>query len=189
MGKKKNQISKRQFGLAKRRSLVADYYDGRRSCEQVRVILEEKHEIKVSADTIERDVKFLQKKFVEEGHLNIQSNLIRELRDLNQMERTCNEKLEGCSKPWQGARWMEERRKIKEHRARLLGLYAPDKRVSMEIKTEVSKEDRDEVLKAVVADIRADNLPSVQIPGSDDVIEIDNSDITIIEEIEKREVG
>ena len=100
--------------------------------------------------TVYRDIKWLKKEWEKERISHIDDLRMKELAELDEMEKICMEKLEGCANPWQGTRWIEERRKIKERRAKMLGLDAPDRAVHMNANIQVSKDDADKVVAAIL---------------------------------------
>ena len=99
---------------------------------------------------IERDIIALENEWKESRIDNIDAVRLRELAHLDEMERICIERLEKCTNPTQGSRWMEERRKIKEQRAKLLGLNAAQQYEIRGEMTVIPKEQRDQALLAVL---------------------------------------
>lgn len=101
--------------------------------------------------TISRDIKAIHKEWSAQCVDNIHIVRIRELADLDEMEKECIIRLEELKKhPHQGSRWMEERRKIKERRARMLGLDTEQRYVVRKEITIVDKAKRDEVMLAAL---------------------------------------
>jgi hypothetical protein len=113
--------------------------------------------------TVYKDVIAIRQEWKKDRLDHVEEVRMRELAELDEMERICMERLIGCTQPWQGARWMEERRKIKERRAKLLGLDAPEKRLNFGAQVTLNKGEAKEVIDAIR--ISADPL---QIPMDDD---------------------
>jgi len=104
----------------------------------------------VDRSTISKDIKAIHKEWMAQSLDNLHIVRLRELVDLDDMEKICIQKLAAIKSPTQGSRWMEERRKIKERRARLLGLDAEQRySVKREI-TIITKEKRDAVVLAAL---------------------------------------
>jgi len=106
----------------------------------------------VDVSTISRDIRYLDKQWVETQNLNIGDLRNRELRELDEMEQICILRLEALiSSPTKGARWMEERLKIKQRRAQLLGIDAATKFEVHKPSQGISKEKRDEMARAAIS--------------------------------------
>jgi len=135
---------------ARRKVMTPQQYKRRERRAQISELYKKKYMVHEIADmvgtsitTVSKDIKYLHNLWEKSQIENIKSVKLRELAELDGMERICMERLEGCTQPWQGARWMEERRKIKEHRASLLGLDAP-KNINHEIHASIfTKEQKD----------------------------------------------
>lgn len=99
--------------------------------------------IGVSLGTVNRDLKIVEAEWREEALRSIEEVKSRELADLAEMERDAGVEFDtsavkyklrsedGTAVAVEGPRdpnWLEQRRRIKEHRAKLLGLYAPDRK-------------------------------------------------------------
>jgi hypothetical protein len=126
----------------------------------------------VDPSTITRDIRAIRKEWKRERIDNVDEVRMREIAELDEMERICMERLRGCTAPWQGARWMEERRKIKERRAKLMGLDAPDMHVNFGAQVTLKRGDCKEIIDA----IRISNDP-LEIPMDDDeVIDVEPVD-------------
>lgn len=107
-------------------------------------------ELGVAQSTIKRDIKWLRSEWQKERIEHVDEVRQRELAELDEMETICAQRLMECKNPWQGTRWMEERRKIKERRAKLLGLDAPEKSMRMNTHVTINKEEAAKVVEAVV---------------------------------------
>jgi IS30 family transposase len=108
--------------------------------------------IGVHVSTISRDVRYLEKQWIETQNLNIGDLRNRELRELDEMEQICILRLEALiDSPTKGARWMEERLKIKQRRAQLLGIDAATKYEVNKPSQGITKEKRDEMAAAAVS--------------------------------------
>ena len=162
-----------------RRARVAELYKERRSANDIRQILFSKYDYQISHKTIQNDIRVLRQQYIKQGNLDVEEALVRELIELDSMEEECNRRLSEIPNAWQGARWMEERRKIKQHRAKLLGLFAPDKRVQLNVNTEIRKEDRDGALNAALADLKAVDLTesAKRIPHDPDAIDAEFDEV------------
>lgn len=135
---------KKRHQIAERRKMVTQYF-----CRERWPVDEIAIELGVSPDTVRNDIKAIEKEYKKNAVGDYERMVVRELQALEIMEAECIKRLTDCKKPWQGARWMEERRKIIEQRARMLGLNAPDKHVNVNVNARVSKEDRDAAVAAV----------------------------------------
>jgi len=99
-----------------RRQKVAEMYYRLRLRQQ-----EIADEIGCNQSTISRDIKALDEQWRQRIADEVDTVRARELGDLDEMERDCAFQLQMTK----SARWMAERLKVKERRARLLGLDAP----------------------------------------------------------------
>lgn len=107
----------------------------------------------VERSVITKDIKAIQNEWASQCIDNIHLVRLRELADLEDMERECIARLEGLqAHPHQGSRWMEERRKIKERRAKMLGLDTEQRFSIKKEVTYIDKAKRDEVILAALGD-------------------------------------
>jgi len=121
---KRQEMSKRD--IAERRAQVAELYARRITQRDMAKML------KVSEPTISRDVKSLLKEWRKESTKKVDDVKAREMADLDAMERDVAMamvvgKNRPSLKPQELARLAEARLRIKERRAKLLGLDAPAK--------------------------------------------------------------
>jgi len=133
----------------------------------------------VDRSTITKDIKAIQKEWKAEALDNLHIVRLRELADLDDMERICIERLEKLAKnPHQGSRWMEERRKIKERRSKLLGLDAEQKMSVKRELTIITKEKRDQVVLAALGNRLPEGIeynPKIGFTG--DAIDVEFEEI------------
>jgi transposase len=131
--------------IKERRLLVSKYYKQRFKQYEIAEILG------VDRSTIARDIQAIHREWQAQCIDNVHVVRIRELADLEDMEKICMERLEELEKnPHQGSRWMEERRKIKERRSKMLGLDTEQRYVIKKEITVVDKTKRDEILLAAL---------------------------------------
>ena len=129
--------------LAMRRKQVSVFFSQRYRLNEIADLMG------ISPSTVAADIKYLEKLWEKDGLSNIESTKVRELHDLDKMEQECIRRLDLCTKPWQGARWMEERRKIKKRRAELMGLDAPKNIRHTHKDRTLNKEQRDAAFNAM----------------------------------------
>lgn len=103
--------------IAERRKTVASLYLNRVPMRQIA------HHLKVSPATVCVDLKALRAEWREEHLADIEGVVVRELAELDAMEQRCV-LMDAKSKT---PEWMDRRLRVKERRARLLGLDAPAK--------------------------------------------------------------
>jgi len=133
-----------RYARRERRAQIAGLYKKRYKMHEIAEMLG------INIATVSRDIKYLESLWIKSQIDNIESVKLRELSELDEMERVCIERLEKCTQPWQGARWMEERRKIKERRAAILGFDAP-KNLSITTKDRtLTKEQRDAAFRVAL---------------------------------------
>ena len=133
-----------RYAKRERRAQVAGLYKKRYRMHEIAEMLG------IARKTVMRDIRHLEELWIKSQIEDIQSVKLRELSELDEMERTCIERLEKCTQPWQGARWMEERRKVKERRASILGIDAPKNlNITTKDKT-LTKEQRDAAFKVAL---------------------------------------
>ncbi len=132
----------RKHIMADRRNKVSEFYlQGYRKNEIAR-------ELNVSQRTISSDLKFLHEMWKKQQIDNIDEIKIRELAKLDELEKKCSKKFNGCNKATSGARFLEEWRKILERRSKLLGLDAAEKHMVVGAIATISKEQNDAAFKA-----------------------------------------
>jgi hypothetical protein len=145
------------MGIHLRRKKVSELYSKRWNEMEIA------EHLGVNVSTVSRDLTALRMIWLECQIDNINLAKLRELADLETMEKICIERLDKlASHPHQGTRWMEERRKIKERRAKLLGLDAEQKMnitKSIEI---INKDQRDAAIKAAQVTFSGINLINPQ---------------------------
>jgi len=157
LGPRKKRGSNKQTGsglkyskmkIAERRIKLMELYEQRYSYTEMAKILE------VDRSQVVRDLQAIEAKLVErtqEAMGNLEAMRLRELEDLDRMERICIERLEKLQhSPHQGSRWLEERRKIKERRAKLMGLDSEQKFKVTTVEQEGTKEQRDAAVQAAL---------------------------------------
>lgn len=125
-----SQTPREKAELAARRREVSKLYLQRYNQEEIA------ERLGISQPTVSRDVKFLTDQWKKDSEITIQETIARELADLNYMELEAALNYE-ASKPGEGdpgrplsrqlEKWAIIRLKIKERRARLLGLDQPQK--------------------------------------------------------------
>jgi len=129
-----------------RRSKVADLWKRKYSVSEIAKI------VGIGIDTVRNDIRKMEQQWIKNQAINVNDIRMRELADLDEMEKLCIDRLESLKdSPTKGARWLEERRKIKVRRAELLGLDAATKFKVTTPGSEISKEQHDAVVKAALA--------------------------------------
>lgn len=126
-----------------RRAAVCYLYKRRYNQSEIAAILE------CSQGTVSQDIRAIHETWRQSQLDNIEIVRMREIADLDDMERICIERLEHCKDPRTGSRWMEERRKIKERRARLLGLDAAQAYEVRRTEFRITAQDRDAAVLAI----------------------------------------
>lgn len=108
--------------IAKRRRDVAERFLARETTEEIAAAL------KVSLRTVARDLKYLKGQWASEAGTAIAEAKARELAELDRMEAECvrafNQTKDSAKDAVRSVRFMALRLKIKDQRARLLGLHA-----------------------------------------------------------------
>lgn len=110
--------------ILRRRSLVSSLYMRRLIPREIAEVLGKMEPpIVVAAMTVWKDIQAIQAEWLKERLANQGIVVARELAELNAMERDCAAQFVQKHEPV----WIVQRLKIKERRARLLGLDAPTK--------------------------------------------------------------
>lgn len=107
----------KQMEIHERRQKVAQLYLRRQTQEEIGRVLG------VSQDTISLDLKALREKWAAENVENLDQVKVREAAELDEMESEAAVEF-SRRKNWE---WFDRRLKVKERRAKLLGLDAPTK--------------------------------------------------------------
>lgn len=163
--RKYRQGEKAKMAIHLRRKKVAELYAKRWNEQEIA------EHFGCNKSTICRDLDALRMLWLECQIDNIHLAKLRELADLEEMEKICISRLEKLEKnPHQGTRWMEERRKIKERRAKLLGLDAEQKMNITQSIEIISKDQRDAAVKAAQVSFTNINL----ISPKQDIRKIEN---------------
>ena len=98
--------------IAARRVIVASLHARRLRQDEIA------EQLKVDQSTISRDLAAISKEWREQARETLDETIARELAELSEMERDCA--LQFSSK--KEVDWIDQRRRIKERRAKLLGL-------------------------------------------------------------------
>lgn len=110
--------------MADRRKKVASLYLNKVAPEDIAISLG------VDRSTVTRDTIFLRKKWREEAQEDIACHMSRELAELERMELEVASQYQTAKKAGKelfAVKWMDTRLKIKDRRAKYLGLDQPDK--------------------------------------------------------------
>lgn len=130
--------------IQERRANVLDLYKKRYSQWEIAAILN------VDQATVSRDIRAIQDLLLASAIDDLLVVRIRDLMDLDEMEKECIRRLEGCTHPTQGSRWMEERLKIKKRRSKLLGLDSPQKYEVKKVSANLTTEQTDKLINAAL---------------------------------------
>jgi len=134
--------AQRKHIMAARRIKVSDLYLQGYRYDEIATLLG------VTKRTIGNDLRFLHDEWKKQQIDNIDEIKIRELAKLDELEKKCAIKFNGCHKATSGARFLEEWRKILERRSKLLGLDAAEKHMVVSTIANVSKEQNDAAFQA-----------------------------------------
>lgn len=110
-------VTPKKMEIDERRRKVAQLYLRRQTQEEIGRVLG------VSQDTISLDLKALREKWAAENVENLDQVKVREAAELDEMEAEAAVEF-SRRKNWE---WFDRRLKVKERRAKLLGLDAPTK--------------------------------------------------------------
>ena len=144
--------STKQHDIAVRRKKISELYKKRYYQAEIA------EELGIDPSLVSLDLKAMNETFKEEMMDNLIDIKVRELHDYNEMEKICIEKLAGITDPKSGSRWIEERRKIKQAKAKLLGLDSPVKFQTQRVTVHINKEQRDAVVLAALGG----KLPAIE---------------------------
>lgn len=105
----------------------------------------------VDRSTVQRDLKIMTEEMNLQNRDDFLAHQKRLLEDIQVKKALCMEKLEGCSSPTQGARWMEEHTKLVTLECKLLSMFSPEKILDQIDKKDkrVGKAERDAAVAAV----------------------------------------
>jgi predicted DNA-binding protein YlxM (UPF0122 family) len=110
----KANFAQKKAEIAYRRKLVGGLYLAHISQDEIA------RQVKCDQSTVSRDIKFLKKEWTKEAVGEIADFVVRELAELNEMERQAA--LEFGQKGGKTPRWLDVRLRIKEKKYQLLGL-------------------------------------------------------------------
>ena len=104
--------------------------------------------------TLKYDILELTKRLREESVHAYEIHRARILKDINGLKERCLKKLKMCRGATAGTRWVEEWTKLTKEEVRILGLYAPDKAMSVVAhvngREDMTKEKRDAIVDAIL---------------------------------------
>lgn len=159
--------------VKERRAKVSELYKQRYNQREIAEIIGN-----IDQSAISRDIKAIHKEWLSQAIDNVHVVRIRELADLERMEQECIDRLNRLKhNPHQGSRWMEERRKIKERRSRMLGLDTAQRYVVRKEVTIIDKAKRDEVILAALGNRLPQGVTAEDIKnGLDKLDDIQNAE-------------
>lgn len=117
----KGVSKERREAISHRRSIIANFMMSKLTQEDIVRALKEQHNIEIDQTTISRDMTELRKQWQKEQDISIVKG--QEVVELDYMEREAAIRYASTKDPG----WIDRRLKIKERRAKLLGLDAPAK--------------------------------------------------------------
>jgi sigma54-dependent transcription regulator len=156
-------ISKsKEAELIERRKQVAKLYLNRAKIADIA------DKLGIDYSTVSRDITYLKKCWLEESKEDISKQIARELAELDLMELEANIQYQAAKKAGKDVfmiRWKETQLKIKDRRAKLLGLDRPQKveldaKLDHSGKLEVKKMSDEELQKEIENELR--NLNSTK---------------------------
>jgi len=117
MSKTRSKRKADELARERRRAQVAELYLQRMTQTEIARILG------VSQPTVSRDIKAIERRWRQQAVDNLDRQKLRELAELDRMEREAAINYQHTH----DIKWFRERKWIKEQRAKILGLYAPEK--------------------------------------------------------------
>lgn len=108
------------------------------------------YELNLNKHYVNKRMSFIKEKIIERNTVSAECMRDWFFKQLEDAKLVCLRRLEGCTKPTQGARWIELFMKALNDQSRMMGTEAPSKH-QVEIGIVMDKDQRDEVLKAAMA--------------------------------------
>jgi hypothetical protein len=138
------------LAISDRRKKIADFFrkNPYSTQEEAAKIL------KIPQGSLQNDVRELTKMLDKESVGSFYIHRSRILQDIDDIKRECIRKLKLCRGATAGTRWVEEWTKLTKQEAKILGLYAPERAMSVVAHVDgrdgMTKEKRDAVVEAIL---------------------------------------
>ena len=164
--------NKHKFALADRRKRILDLIQENPGLTHIQIA----EAIGCDRATVSRDLRAIADELKLQTTEDFMIHRDRVLREIHGNKFECMRRLQLCTSPHQGSRWMDEWNKLVEKEIRMLGLNAPE-RVMLSIKDDFTKEERDAAINAAlysmdIIDITPDNMkqiPNLQLESDENL--------------------
>lgn len=160
---KKSKIQRKKFGILERRRKLIQLTREHPDWLQQQLA----DALNVNKSTVCKDLKEINEEFTIVNSEMWLLSRERVLSEIRENKEKCMDKLAACTKPHQGARWMEEWTKLMIQEARILGINSPS-HVMVHQELTIVKEEVDAGVNAALAQFEE---PIIEV-GKDGVIKL-----------------